>query len=60
MNMDKETVRRVIDNKGTAEEVKDTIKWLRTDAGSECISELMAEDFKAISSWNAQIGRAHV
>ena len=33
--MDKETVKRVIDNKGTAEEVKDTIKWIRTDAGSE-------------------------
>lgn len=51
--MDKETVKRVIDNKGTAEEVKDTIKWIRTDAGSEYLSELMTADFKALSSGNA-------
>ncbi|MGM9737699.1 MAG: FecR family protein [Candidatus Cryptobacteroides sp.] len=51
--MDRETVKRVIDNRGTAEEVKETVKWLRTDEGRDYLSELMAEDFKAISSGEA-------
>lgn len=51
--MDKDTVRKVIDNNGTAEEVKDAIKWLRTDEGSEYLSELISDDFKALSSGKA-------
>ncbi|MGN1234326.1 MAG: FecR family protein [Candidatus Cryptobacteroides sp.] len=51
--MDRDTVKRVIDNRGTADEVKQAVKWLRTDEGSAYLSELMSEDFKAISSGNA-------
>lgn len=51
--MDRETVKKVIDNRGTADEVKQTVRWLRTDEGSAYLSELMSEDFKSISSGEA-------
>lgn len=52
--MDKEIIRKVLDNKGTAEEVKESIKWLRSDEGKEYLSELMNEDFNAISSGKSE------
>ncbi|MGN1210838.1 MAG: FecR family protein [Candidatus Cryptobacteroides sp.] len=52
--MDTGIVKKVLDNKGTPEEVRETIKWLRTDEGKKYLSELMNEDFKAISSGKAE------
>lgn len=46
--MKKEKLRRVIDNKGTREEVHEMVDWLRTDDGQECISALMDEDFDSL------------
>ena len=49
--MDKDKVRKVLDNKGTSEEVREVIEWMRS--GEDCISEMMEEDFESLRQGNA-------
>lgn len=46
--MNREKVKRVIDNKGTREEVHEVVSWMRSDDGQKCISEMMEEDFESL------------
>lgn len=53
MEMNSEKVKKVIDNKGTKEEVHEVVGWLRTDEGQKCISGLMEEDFESLRKGRA-------
>ena len=44
--MDKDKVRKVLDNRGTSDEIREVIGWMRSR--EDCLSEMMAEDFESL------------
>ena len=53
MKLDKNTIKKVLDDKATPEEARQTAKWFASDEGSDSLSGYMAEEMKNLTEEEA-------